>query len=241
MWILSAALLISVTAASGLSQVPAGKMQSAMPVVEGRYTYRDKELVGFIELRADHTFEYKVEALGPPVEGEGPFRLFFRGVWRSDASGRIALTNARTAPPIFRQTSAVRDPTVRAAITIAATDGDPPGELGLLTNDGENGQMNMLSDGSWIIPLTNAWDTDEGRKGAPTRLPRSWEIVRSSDDFSLIKIALAPGGPNRFTFSYTRSPIEPFHLAAQLVDGEPGAIEVEFGTASITMHKRRPR
>lgn len=237
MSIIAAATLVAATAALSPSEMPVDAIQSAMPRAEGRYEYRDDELVGFIDLRPDHTFEYKVEALGPPVEGEGPFRLLIQGIWRSDASGRIALTNAPTAPPIFRQTSAVRDPAVRAAIIIEATDGDAPGDLGVLTNDGENGQLNMLSDGSWIIPLMNAWDTDEGKKGTPTTLPRNWEIVRSSDDLSLVKIALTPNGPNSFTYSYTRSPIEPFHLAAQLIENVPGAIEVEFGTASITMHK----
>ena len=241
MSIITAAALIVATAASAQPAAAPAQRSASRPadtIAVGRYEHKDDELVGFIDLHSDHTFEYRVDALGPPVEGEGPFRLLVRGVWRVDESGRLALTNAPTTPPIFRRTSAVRDPSVRAAITIEATDGDPPGDLGLRTNDGENGELNMLSDGRWIVPLTHAWDTDDGRKGTPTKLPRTWEIVRSSDDLSLVKIRLTPDVPNRFTFSYTRSPIEPFHLAAQLVDGEPGTIEVEFGTASITMHKR---
>lgn len=239
MSIITAALILATAASAPPAAAPAqaSAAQPAGPVAAGRYEYEDDELVGFIDLRSDHTFEYKVEALGPPVEGEGPFRLLIEGIWRFDGFGRITLTNAPTTPPIFRPTSAVRDPKVRAAITIVSAEGRSAEDLGLLTNDGENGQLNMLSDGGWIIPLTNGWDTDDGKKGTPTRLPRTWEIVRSSDDLSLVKIALTADGPNHFTFSYTPSPIEPFHLAAQLVEGEPGAIKVEFGTASITMHK----
>lgn len=213
---------------------------SAAAIV-GRYDYRDRELTGFIELRADHSFEYRVDAVGPPVEGEGPFHLLARGVWRMADPGGIVLANAPTAPPVFRMTSAVRDPTVRAAFTIVSDDQEAVQALGLLTDDGENGELNMLTSGSWTIPLTQAWDTDVGRKGTPTRLPRNWEIVRSSDDRSLLKMTLSPDGPNRFVFNYTPSPIEPFELAARPVEDEPGAIEVEFGTASITMHRTTPR
>jgi hypothetical protein len=220
---------------------PAPQSRAGDAAITGRYEYRDDELVGSIELHSDHTFAYKVDGIRPPVPGEGPFHLLVQGEWRSDGSGRLSLTNAPSSPPIFRQTSAVRDPTVRAALTIQSTDGDPAYDLGLLTDDGENGQMDMLSDGRWTIPLRHGWDTDDGNKGSPTTLPRNWEILRASDNLSLARIALSPSGPNRFAFRYTRSPIEPFSLAAEFVEDMPSTIEVEFGTASLKMNRADPK
>ena len=226
--------------AAGAQQRPGGPTATIASIV-GRYEYRDKELAGYLELRADRTFEYKVDGLGPPVKGEGQFHLLARGVWRFDDFGNILMTNAPTTPPVFRQVSAVRDASVRAAFSIVATDGKPVGGLGVLTNDGEDHQLNMLTSEGWTIPLYQEWDTDEGKKGSPTSLPRNWEIVRSSDDMSLMKITLQPGGPNRYVFSYTPSPVAIFQLAAGLVAGEPDLIEVEFGTASIKMRRVFPR
>ncbi len=233
-----ALILVNITSAADAdAQGHMPWQEPAVAAVVGRYEYRDDQLVGYIELRGDRTFEYKVDGLGPPVEGEGPFHLLYRGVWRFADFGNIALTNAPTTPPVLRQVSAVRDPKVRAALTITSTETGAVSVLGLLTDDGANGEMNMLTDGRWTVPLYQAWNTDEGKKGTPTRLPRNWEIVRSSDDLSLFKIALSPGGPNRFTFKYTPSPIGIFRLAAGPVDDEPGLMEVEFGTASIKMHR----
>lgn len=210
--------------------------------VSGRYKYRDKELIGHIDLRADGTFEYKVDGIGPPVEGEAPFHLLMRGVWRLSGYDGIALTNPPTSPPTFEQTSAVRDPTVRAAFTVTASDGEPTSDLGLLTDDGENGELNMLSDGKWTVPLYDEWGGADGKatRRVPKAMPRSWRIVRLGDDLPLLRVDLSPNGPNRFAFSYTRSPIEPFRLAARPVEGEPGMIEVEFGSASIKMRRAAP-
>ena len=225
------------SAARADAQEPLAWSDPSAASISGRYEYKDAELVGYLELRADQTFEYKVVGTGQPVEGEEPLQLFFHGVWRFEDRGRIVLTNSPTTPPVFRQISADRDPTVRASFTITSTDGRPVEELGLLTDSGDDGGLHVLSSGRWIIPLYHEWDTDDGKKGSPTRLPGTWEIMRSSDALSLVKIALSPTGPNRFTFSYTPSPIEPFELAAAPVSGEPGMIEVAFGTASIKMRR----
>lgn len=216
-------------------QAPSTRPANA--TIIGRYEYRDRELAAHLNLRADHSFEYGVDGLEAPVEGEEQLNMLVKGIWRFADFGTIALTNAPTAPPSFRQTSAVRDPKVRAAFTIVATDGKPVENLGVLTDGGGSGQLNMISDEGWTIPLLHGWNTDDGKKGSPTKLPQSWEIVRSSDNLSLAKVALSPNGPNRFIFSYTRSAVEPFTLAARPAKDEPGMMEVELGTASITMHK----
>ncbi len=229
-------------AVAGAAATVAHAQQHARPstvsvVTDGRYEYRDKELTASLVLRADHTFEYKVDALGPAVGDEKPLHMLTRGIWRPAEFGNIALTNVPTAPPVLRQTSAVIDPKVRAAFTIVTTDGGPVEDLGVRTNDGEDGPLSMMSGQEWAVPLHHEWDTDDGKKGSPTPLPRNWEIVRSTDNLSLAKITLSPTGPNRFAFRYTPSPVEPFMLAAGPVEGEPGMIEVELGTASLTMRK----
>jgi hypothetical protein len=210
--------------------------QATQAVSAGHYEYRDKELAAFLDLKPDQSFVYKVDGLSSSKEDQ-PLHLLTRGVWRLVDARNIVLTNAPTAPPVLRQTSAVIDPKVRAAFTVVAIDDKPVEDLGLLTNGGEDGQLNMIADRGWTIPLYHEWDTDDGKKGSPTRLPRNWEIVRAADNLSLTKITFSPNGPNRFTFSYTRSLIKPFALAARPVEGEPGMIEVEFGSASIKMHK----
>jgi hypothetical protein len=237
------ALMVAATIPAGSAvvggQAPS-RTQAVRPVgpgIVGYYAFRNQELSASIDLRADHSFEYRVDGLGSPVGDEGPLHLLVRGVWRFTELGNIALTNAPTAPPVFRQTSAVHDSSVRAAFTIVTTDGKPVEDLGVRTDDGANGQLNMLANDSWTIPLLHPWNTDDGDKGSPTRLPRNLDIVRSSDNLSLVRITLTQNGPNRFMFSYTRSPIDPFMLAAGPVKGEPDMIEVELGTASLKMHR----
>lgn len=228
---LAAALLLTPVASAPAHAAPSGAARTA---TVGRYSYRDKELVGHLELRSDGTFTYQVDGIGPPVEGEGPFHLMYEGLWREGEPGEVLLTNAPTTPPRFVQTAATRDPSVRGALSVVAADGGATEDLGVLENGGENGALNMIADGRWTVPLLNAWAGKGGRR-EPTVLPKSWSVVRASDDRMLATVALVPGGPNRFAFRYTRGPIAPFQLAARLVEGEPGAIEIEFGTASITM------
>ena len=86
----------------------------------GRYEYRNDEVVGFLELRADRTFEYRIDGIGEPPKGEEPLHLLARGVWRSDGLGDFILESAPTAPPVLRQTSATRDAGVRAAFLVGA-------------------------------------------------------------------------------------------------------------------------
>jgi hypothetical protein len=239
--VLKNAILALVVAAAAALPVHAQEQEHSSKTVsmvtDGRYEYRDKELTASLVLRADHTFEYKVDALGTAVGDEKPLHMLTRGIWRPAEFGNIALTNVPTSPPVLRQTSAVIDPKVRAAFTIVTTDGRPVEDLGVRTNDGDDGQLHMMSGHEWTVPLHQEWDTDGGKKGSPTPLPRNWEIVRSADNLSLTKITFSPTGPNRFAFRYTPSPVEPFMLAAGPVKGEPDMIEVELGTASLKMRK----
>lgn len=154
---------------------------------------------------------------------------------------RIALTNAPTTAPVLTQVSAVSDPGVRAALTIVQGDGELGHDLALRATDDQGTTVNALPDGRWIVGLYADSDTGSGKPGSPTpsTLPKTWEIIRLGDYRSLTMIPLLPGGPNRFTFRYTPSPIEPFHLVAR-IDADPDIIEVAFGTASIKLHRTAP-
>jgi len=226
------ALALCLTQPAG-AQPAQRAVSSAQPEqFAGRYEYSDRELTGFIELRRDGSFDYQVKAVGPQVEGEGQFWYALTGVWQANDFGDIRLSNTPTAPPRLAQLIATRDPSVRAAFDIAAPGIFSNYGLGLSINDGEDRVLHMLTYGEWTLPLVEAWD--KTRTG--TKLPRKLEIIRSGDDLVLATLDLAPGGPNRFSFAYTPSPIEPFQLDAR-IDGATG-IEVEFGQASIKMSRK---
>lgn len=245
---ISAAVILATAALVQTAYAQTRMHPSRLPTsaIVGHYDYRDDELVGSIELRADRTFEYKLDHVGPAVADEEPMHMLLQGVWRfvdEDVvdDNVIALTNAPTTPPVLRQTSAVRDAKVRAAFTIVATDGKPVEDLDVSEDEFGNSPSYALSEGNWTLPLYNEWDTNDGKEGQPTKLPTGWDIMRSSDNLSLLKIALSPGGPNRFTFSYARSPIEPFKLGAVFDKDEPGTVDVIVGTGSLKMHRTVPR
>lgn len=162
-------------------------------------------------------------------------------MWALSGGRRIALTNAPTTPPVLTQVSSVSDPGVRAALTIVQDDGELGHDLALRATEDEDTTVNALPDGRWIVGLYGDSDTGGGEPGSrlPTNLPKIWEIIRLGDYRSLATIALSPGGPNRFTFHYTPSPIAPFHLVAR-IDADPNIIQVAFGSASIKLHRTAP-
>lgn len=209
--------------------------------VVGRYDYSDTQLAASVVLRADHSFAYELVELAKPDLPQGRFRQLTRGVWALSGGRRIALTNAPTTAPVLTQVSAVSDPSVRAALTIMQGDGELGHDLALRGTDDEDTIVNALPDGRWIVGLYGDSDTGGGEPGSrpPTNLPKTWEIIRLGDYRSLATIALSPGGPNRFTFRYTPSPIAPFHLVAR-IDADPDVIEVAFGSASIKLHRTAP-
>ncbi len=209
--------------------------------IVGRYDYGDTQLVASVVLRADHSFAYEVAELAKPDLPQDRFRQLTRGVWALSGGRRIALTNAPTTAPVLTQVSAVSDPDVRAALTIVQGDGELGHDLALRVTEDEDTTVNALPDGRWIVGLYGDSDTGGGEPGSrpPTNLPKAWEIIRLGDYRSLATIALSPGGPNRFTFRYTPSPIAPFHLVAR-IDTDPDIIEVAFGSASIKLHRTAP-
>lgn len=218
---------------------PPAALQPASSVV-GRYEYRDNELVGHIDLRADSSFDYRVVGLGPPVEGEGPFDYRVQGVWHLADRGGIELTNVPAGPPRLDQTRAARDPSVRVAVTITRPDGLPVEGVAVIAD--EEGGINYMSSPEWSIPLfyeqANADVT--GIKRVASKLPPKIIVMRLSDDRVLADVALTPGGTNRFAFFYTPSAVEPFRLAAFVDPKTPDNITVAFGQASIEMRRGRP-
>lgn len=202
----------------------------------GHYVYRDAELDASVDLRSDGTFDYRVDGIGKPVEGEKPLHYVWQGVWRAGRGDRLQLTNAPTAPPRFVQTSATRDPSVRAAFTITVPEGTEPGGLVLDIDDNADGATYGLSEPTWTLPLfidRASYDL-KGVVRTPTARPHKLAIRRDGDGLLLATVALTPTGPNRFAFAYTPSPVEPFHLQARRV---PEGVEVELGQAGLTLHR----
>ena len=212
---------------------------AAQPPAAGHYVYRDREMDAAVDLRPDGSFSYRIDGIGPPVPGEGRLHIRYVGVWRAGDHGDIALTNAPTPPPLFEQVAAERDASVLAAITVKRTDGAPVYGVDVDAGEIGGGFANTITGGPWVLPLDAAAagrDTMDGPQ--PTPRLDAITVSREGDGLVLATVRVRPGGPNRFTFRYRPSPVEPFHLAARIGDG--GRLEVEAGQAGLPMQRTGP-
>lgn len=200
----------------------------------GRYEYSDRELRATLQLRADGSFDYRVKEVdaapaGDRPHGEPPTDERLVGVWRVYPDGRVELTEP-LRPSEFVQASSSVDPRVGVAVAISATgpNKDREEKFVVLIDDEAAAAIEPNSR-DWSLPL--AGETS----------PKTLEIIRLRDDRSLFRTTLAPKGPNRFSFNYSYTPRPPtaFDLSARAVDGRPGMIEVELGTASVIMTRVR--
>jgi hypothetical protein len=225
----AAALALSVPAHAQVApHVPQPRAQAAplAAAIVGRYDYRDREMTGAVELRADGSFDYRFKGIGAPVEGEEPLDIHLVGVWRRGLYGQITLMEALPATD-FVQTASRVDPGVTAAIAIAIAGETTewPDDLLLLIDDGAGGGVDF--DGlNWSLP-----------PGKPR--PKTLQILRVLDGRSLARVTLTQGGPNRFGFTYTPGRAPAFTLALRQVTGERDMIEVELGQAGVKMRRVR--
>lgn len=214
---------------------------ASQPGLPGHYEYRDREMAGVIDLREDGGFTYRIDQIGPPVEGEEPLHMRVEGVWQARDDGTIALANRPSRPPGFERVAARRDPSILAAITVDRTDGRPASGLSVDAGDAGSGYANVVTDGEWSLPLSAGEPGLDPTTGKATPAPplRSITISREGDDRLLATVAIEPGGPNRFAFRYRPSPVEPFRLEAA-VDPKTGILHVEAGQASLPMRRTGP-
>lgn len=193
----------------------------------GRYTFSDRELTATLQLNADGSFDYRLGEVNTAPPGRTPIDERLVGVWRVYPDGRIELTEP-LRPSEFVQASSSVDPRIGVAVAVSAT-GPNTGrkEKFVVLIDDKAAAAIEANNREWSLPLTGKTS------------PRTLEIIRLRDDRSLFRTALAPGGPNRFGFSYAPGPPAAFDLSARAVDGRPGMIEVELGTASVIMARVR--
>ena len=205
----------------------------------GRYEFREDEMAAVIDLRADGSFSYRVDPLQPEVQEDPIEKMRWDGRWHLQDSDEIVLESAPGPPPRLVQTAAVRDGAVRIAVTVTGPEPRVAAEVGLVVDDEDTP---TLRDGRWTRPLRAS--IEEGKAPTATALPRRIGVVYGigSARPSVTLAALTPvtGGPNRFTFAYTPSPVVPFLLRGLARDVRGGLIEVELGTSGLPMRRTAP-
>lgn len=179
----------------------------------GHFRYKESEAGLTIDVRlgADHRASYRIT--------EGPEARDFivaEGVWTYEA-GTIHIHNQPGPVRLDPAGAPVRDPAVALSVTVRLPDGAPAQGLGVTWKDA--GGLYAMADGRHVVSANET-------VGA-----REVYLLRLADRKVLQKIAVKPGGPNSFRFTYHPSDQEPFDIPAIALDPEAQVLEVEVGTS----------
>jgi hypothetical protein len=209
-WLLPFVLLSTPAAA----QLPSNSLPAYITdqrVLVGHFRYKESEAGLTIDVRlgADHRASYRIT--------EGPEARDFivaEGVWTYEA-GTIHIHNQPGPVRLDPAGVPVRDPTVALSVTVRLPDGASAQGLGVMWKDA--GGRYAMADGRHVVSANET-------VGA-----REVYLLRLADRAVLQKIAVKPGGPNSFRFTYYPSDQEPFDIPAIALD--PKVLEVEVGTS----------
>jgi hypothetical protein len=185
-------------------------------ILVGHYRMEEGEFSIDVRLNADRTAVYNVTM---DKRGGG---LRAAGVWdyRGD---RIHIHN--TAGPV--SLDPVGTPTVdpAAALSIVATLPDGAPAEGLAVTWPEANGLFYMGDGKHRVPRTEGPVT-----GAVS-------IVRTADSKELATFIMKPGAATSYRFIYRPSNPEPFDIQAAARDARAELLEVEAGSAAVTLQR----
>ena len=214
-WWLLAGFMMAATAPAA-AQLPSNSVPALIRderVLIGHYRYVESAdgMKIDVDLNPDRTAIYRIRSGTDAAD-------FIRaeGVWSYDGDtvhihnrpGPVRLDQA--APPS-------RDAKIGLAVSVVNADGTEAEGLGVTWPDA-NGLF-VMTGGRY------SWSAAEVGKAS------RFYILRVGDRKVLSEVALSPGGPNNFRFTYHPSDVEPFDFPAIALDEQADRLEVEVGTS----------
>lgn len=197
----------------------------------GVYRCREEGLAVTLRLQADGRFVFDAKLSDPDGDESA-----LRGLWRIDGR-ELVLSAEPSAPPALVLRRAVHDPAVAVSVAVTTPDGGPPDRLDIAVDlTRHDAPVGYLYDGMFRAAVGEKlyW----GQEGADP--PRSFRLVRSSDDRELLRMPLRPGQPNSFSYEYRPSPTEPFEdVRAIVIDPRAGTIAVPLGQGGALLKRSR--
>ena len=209
-------------ASPAFAQLPSNSLPAFISderVLIGKYHYEETN-DGFkmdVHLNADHTAIYRIRT----GKDEADF-INLSGFWTLD-NPYIHIHNKPGPVRLELTGTPVHDPSLGLSVVVMNADGSAAEGLGVTWADAHG--LYMMSDGGHTV-----------RPNEITK-PATVELVRSSDRKILQTIALKPGGPNSFRFTYYPSDQEPFDIRGIALDAGGDTIEVEVGTAQAKLRR----
>jgi hypothetical protein len=187
-------------------------------ILVGHYRLEEGDFSVDVRLNADRTAVYSVamDKRGGGLRAEGVWDYRRDRIHIHNTAGPVSLDLAST-PTV--------DPAMALSIVATLPDGAPAEGLAVTwpTADG----LFYMGDGSYRVPRA-----EDAVTGAVS-------IVRTADSKELATFMMKRGAPNSYRFTYHPSDPEPFDIQAAARDARAERLEVEAGSAAVTLKRVR--